>query len=97
MKHSGYVLQLAVPYYEELTVRQNLLLAAFMRLPRSFSAEERFQRVECVIEQVVHAIMCVRACVCACLRACVCLCVCVCVYAGACARVRVRMRVRVCV
>jgi ABC-type uncharacterized transport system YnjBCD ATPase subunit len=52
IKHSGYVLQLAVPYYEELTVRQNLLLAAFMRLPSSFSAEQRFQRVECVIEQI---------------------------------------------
>ena len=62
VKHSGYVLQLAVPYYEELTVRQNLLLDAFMRLPRSFSVKERFERVESVIEQVIRAIVCVLVC-----------------------------------
>lgn len=54
MKHTGYVLQLAVPYYEELTVRQNLLLAAFMRLQRSISEDERFERVEGVIAQARH-------------------------------------------
>jgi ABC-type multidrug transport system ATPase subunit len=52
LKHSGYVLQLTVQYYEELTVQQNLLLAAFMSLPRSISEEDRFERVESVIEQV---------------------------------------------
>jgi ABC-type multidrug transport system ATPase subunit len=52
VKHSGYVLQLAVPYYEELTVRQNLLLAALMRLPKSMSPEMRFERVERIIQQI---------------------------------------------
>ena len=48
----GYVLQLAVPYYEELTVRQNLTFAAFMRLPKNTSRLERFERVEQVIAEV---------------------------------------------
>lgn len=46
------MLQLAVPYYEELTVRQNLLLAALMRLPKSMSPEMRFERVERIIQQI---------------------------------------------
>ena len=48
----GYVLQLAVPYYEELTVRQNLFFAAHMRLPKETSAAEKYQRVEQIIAQV---------------------------------------------
>ena len=48
----GYVLQLAVPYYEELTVRQNLFFAAHMRLPKATSAAEKYQRVEQIIAQV---------------------------------------------
>eukprot|EP00118_Oscarella_pearsei_P004171 m.17345 g.17345 ORF g.17345 m.17345 type:complete len:1779 (+) comp27452_c0_seq1:72-5408(+) len=51
IRHTGYVLQLAIPYYEELTVRQNLTLAAFIRLPSSMTAEEKFERVEQVIEE----------------------------------------------
>ncbi len=50
--NTGYVLQLATPYYEELTVRENLTLAAQMRLPKSFSLREKFERVEQVMEVV---------------------------------------------
>ena len=48
----GYVLQLAVPYYEELTVRQNLFFAAHMRLPKETSTAEKYERVEQIIAQV---------------------------------------------
>lgn len=48
----GYVLQLAVPYYEELTVRQNMTFAAYMRLPKSMSRQEKFERVEQIITEV---------------------------------------------
>lgn len=48
----GYVLQLAVPYYEELTVRQNLFFAAHMRLPRETSAADKYERVEQIIAEV---------------------------------------------
>ena len=48
----GYVLQLAVPYYEELTVRQNLLFAAHMRLPKSMSHITKFERVEQILAEV---------------------------------------------
>ncbi|XP_062523405.1 uncharacterized protein LOC134198090 isoform X2 [Corticium candelabrum] len=51
IKHTGYVLQLAVPYYEELTVSQNLLLSAVMRLPCLMTQEDRFERVEEVMEE----------------------------------------------
>eukprot|EP00117_Sycon_ciliatum_P004852 scpid3776/ scgid4617/ ABC transporter G family member 22; White-brown complex homolog protein 23 len=50
-RNTGYVLQLAVPYFEELTVRQNLTFAAYMRLPTKLSNEERFMRVEQVIAE----------------------------------------------
>ena len=48
----GYVLQLAVPYYEELTVRQNLFFAAHMRLPKSMSNSKKFERVEQLLAEV---------------------------------------------
>ena len=48
----GYVLQLAVPYYEELTVRQNLFFAAHMRLPKKMSHRGKFERVEQVLAEV---------------------------------------------
>ena len=46
----GYVLQLAVPYYEELTVRENLTLAAWVKLHDS--TREKFERVEQVMDVV---------------------------------------------
>ncbi len=50
--NTGYVLQLATPYYEELTVRENITLAAQMRLPKTLSMESRFERVEQVMKEV---------------------------------------------
>ena len=50
--NTGYVLQLTAPYYEELTVRENILLAALMRLPWNISNTERFKRIEQVITEV---------------------------------------------
>ena len=48
----GYVLQLAVPYYEELTVRQNVFFAAHMRLPKRTSHSKKLERVEQILEEV---------------------------------------------
>lgn len=50
--NTGYVLQLATPYYEELTVRENVTLAAQMRLHKSVSLDEKFERVEQVMREV---------------------------------------------
>ena len=50
--NTGYVLQLATPYYEELTVRENMTLATMMKLPNTFSLREKFQRAEQVMEVV---------------------------------------------
>lgn len=52
----GYVLQLAVPYYEELTVRQNLFFAAHMRLPKKTSAAKKYERVEQIIAEVSYSL-----------------------------------------
>lgn len=52
ISNTGYVLQLATPYYNELTVRGNLALAAQMRLPKTFSDDEKFKRVEQVMNVV---------------------------------------------
>lgn len=49
ISNTGYVLQLATPYYEELTVRENLTLAAQIKLSNNFSLREKFQRVEQVM------------------------------------------------
>ena len=51
--NTGYVLQLATPYYEELTVRENLTLAAHMKLG-GMSWKQKFERVEQVIEVVSY-------------------------------------------
>ena len=50
ISNTGYVLQLARPYYEELTVRENLTLAAWIKL--HISKRDKFQRVEQVMEVV---------------------------------------------
>ena len=41
-----------MPYYEELTVRENLTLAAQMRLSSNFGIEKKFKRVEQVMYEV---------------------------------------------
>jgi len=51
--NTGYVLQLARPYYDELTVRDNLTLAASIKLPVSkFSMKDKLRRVEQVMDVV---------------------------------------------
>ena len=52
MANSGYVLQLAMPYYEELTVRENLTLTAQMRLSGEFTLYQKLERVEQVMYEV---------------------------------------------
>ena len=49
--NTGYLLQLATPYYEELTVRDNLTLAAEMKL-NELTREEKFGRVNYVMKKV---------------------------------------------
>lgn len=56
IKNSGYVLQLATPYHEELTVRQNLTYSAMMRLPMKMKIQDKMWRVEQVLGQVYSAI-----------------------------------------
>jgi len=55
--NTGYVLQLATPYYEELTVRENLTLAAQIKLPNSYTTREKFKRVEQVMGVVSDVAM----------------------------------------
>ena len=50
--NTGYVLQLATPYYEELTVRENLTLAAQLTLSKGYTLREKFKRVEQVMNVV---------------------------------------------
>ena len=49
--NTGYVLQLATPYYEELTVRENLTLAAKLRLAKNFDKRENAEDDELKFEQ----------------------------------------------
>ena len=49
--NTGYVLQQAQPYYEELTVRENLTLSAFIRLPSSMTLHHKLERVEEVLRE----------------------------------------------
>jgi ABC-type multidrug transport system ATPase subunit len=52
--NTGYVLQLARPYYEEMTVRDNLTLAAQIKLPESntLTFQDKLKRVEQVMSVV---------------------------------------------
>ena len=56
--NTGYVLQLARPYYEELTARENLTLATQMKLPSS-SQEKKLERVKKVIKMVKLLCYCI--------------------------------------
>ena len=49
--NTGYVLQQAQPFYEELTVRENLTFSAFMRLPSSMTLHHKLERVEEVLRE----------------------------------------------
>ena len=50
--NTGYILQLATSYYEELTVRENLTLAAQIKLPSTFTLRDKFTRIEQVLAVV---------------------------------------------
>lgn len=50
--NTGYVLQLATPYYDELTVRENITLAALIKLPETFTTRDTFTRIEQVLAVV---------------------------------------------
>lgn len=52
IENTGYVLQLATPFYEELTVRENLLFAVNMQLPKTANWNQKLERVEQVIREV---------------------------------------------
>ena len=54
ISNTGYVLQLATPYYAELSVRDNLSLAAQLVLGRNVPTKDKFRRVE----QVMHVVSC---------------------------------------
>ena len=60
ISNTGYVLQLATPYYGELTVRDNLTLAAQIMLSRKISMKDKLRRVELVM-QVVSLVIIVTA------------------------------------
>ena len=52
MGNTGYVRQLATYYYNELTVRENLLFSMNMQAMRGMSLHQKLERVEQVIREV---------------------------------------------
>ena len=52
MNNTGYVRQLASYYYDELTVRQNLLFSMNLQAMRGMSLTQKLERVEQVIREV---------------------------------------------
>ena len=57
-----------MPYYEELTVRENLTLAAQMRLSSNFGMEKKFKRVEQVMYEVGCSVLKYLLCIPYCLK-----------------------------
>eukprot|EP00117_Sycon_ciliatum_P008487 scpid6940/ scgid11163/ ATP-binding cassette sub-family G member 2 len=51
-RNTGYVRQLATPYYDQLTVRENLLYSALLRLPSTHTRSELFEQMKMVIQEV---------------------------------------------
>ena len=52
VENTGYVLQLATPWHDELTVRQTLTYSAFQRLPQTMPTACKFDRIEQVLREV---------------------------------------------
>ena len=50
--NTGYVRQLATYYYNELTVRENLLFSMNMQAMRGTTLRQKLERVEQVIREV---------------------------------------------
>ena len=53
---TAFLSQYTIPYYREVTVRQYLLLAAFMRMPRNMNNTAKFERVEQIISEVWYVV-----------------------------------------
>ena len=66
--NTGYLMQLTSPFYEELTVRENLTLAAQLRLPGEMTARDRFDRVEKVLWEVSRHLCTLLAFTCNCVH-----------------------------
>ena len=47
-----FLSKFALPYYGEITVRNYLILAAFMRMSRTTDNAAKFERVEQIISEV---------------------------------------------
>ena len=52
VSNTGYVRQLATYYYNELTVRENLLFSMNMQAMKGMSLKQKLERVEQVIREV---------------------------------------------
>ena len=52
VRNTGYVRQLATYYYNELTVRENLLFSMNMQAMRGMTLRQKLERVEQVIREV---------------------------------------------
>ena len=50
--NTGYVRQLATSFYNELTVRENLLFSMNMQAPHGMKLKDKLERVEQVIREV---------------------------------------------
>lgn len=55
--NTGYVRQLATSFYNELTVRENLLFSMNLQAPRGMSLEDKLERVEQVIKEVLSLVL----------------------------------------
>jgi len=49
---TGFLSKFTFPYYGEITVRNYLILAAFMRMSRTMDNAAKFERVEQIISEV---------------------------------------------
>ena len=50
-ENTGYVRQLAKSYYNELTVRENLIFSMSMQAPKGMKLSQKLERVEQVIRE----------------------------------------------
>ena len=57
----GYIVQWSEPYFEVLTVRENLTLAAQLKLSDSFDRQEKFKMIEQALKAVKgHTYTCMQ-------------------------------------
>ena len=61
----GYILQSSEPYFDMLTVRENVTLAAQLKLSKKFNEREKFKKIEQVLKVVkgyTHTYSCTHTC-----------------------------------